>query len=42
MPILFFTKGIEIMVKLAFLNKAPYMCIRIIRQADMTSAGRFF
>lgn len=30
------------MVKSDFLNEASYLCIRIIRQADMISAGRFF
>ena len=42
MPTLFCTKGVEIMIKFDFLNKALDMCILIIRQADMISAGRFF
>ena len=42
MPTIFCTKGGEIMVKSDFLNEASYLCIRIIRQADMISAGRFF
>ena len=42
MPTLFCTKGGEIMIKFDFLNKALDMCILIIRQADMISAGRFF
>lgn len=42
MPTLFCTKGVEIMIKFDFLNKTSDMCILIIRQADMISAGRFF
>ncbi len=30
------------MIKFDFLNKTLDMCILIIRQADMISAGRFF
>lgn len=30
------------MVKFDFFNEASYLRIRIMRQADMISAGRFF
>ena len=42
MPTIFCTKGVKIMTKFDFSNKESYMCILIIRQADMISAGRFF